>query len=67
MNKQSQMERIIKALKSARSRGKTSWELAQISLNYTGRVSDLRREGWTIAAERQEGNWFRYRLSGHDL
>ena len=65
--RKTQAQRIVAELKRAGSRGRTSLELSRISLNYTGRVSDLRHEGWTIKAERQENGWFRYRLGAQDL
>lgn len=41
----------------------TNRELSEISLKYTGRISDLRKSGWVIAAERVEGGLFRYTLA----
>lgn len=62
-----QCQRIIAALKSARSRGLTSRDLSQFALSYTRRIFELRKAGWKILGERQEAGYFRYRLAGHDL
>lgn len=66
-DRKTQMQRIIAALKSARSRGCTSLELARIALRYGSRIYDLRKEGWKITKERMEAGYFTYRLAGHDL
>lgn len=40
----------------------TNADLAAISLKYTSRISDLRREGHDIQAKRISGGTFEYRL-----
>lgn len=52
--KQSQSQRILYEIKNGRKN--TNWELAQISLNYTMRISELRRKGHNIIAVRQKVN-----------
>lgn len=55
---------ILKLLKQRRSQGATNAELSAISLKYTGRVSDLRKQGYRILCQRVgDGRTFEYRLS----
>lgn len=60
--KQSQCQRIVKALKAARSRGLTSHDLSQYALSYTRRVTEIRRAGWKIESFRLESGAWRYIL-----
>lgn len=58
---------ILKLLKERRSAGAYNYELAEISLKYTGRISDLRAAGWKIDCERVGGSRTTlYRLSPTD-
>lgn len=61
-----QSDAILKLLKARRSSGALNWELAEIALKYTSRVSNLRDAGWKINCERQEGRSFRYSLHPTD-
>lgn len=49
-------------LKRLRQGPATNSELAELSLKYTSRVSDLRHHGFQIKAERQAGGVVRYSL-----
>lgn len=49
--KLSKLQQILKLLKQ--TGGATNFELSRISLNYTRRISDLRRNGHKILAIRQ--------------
>lgn len=57
---------ILKLLRERRSSGAFNYELAEISLKYTSRVSDLRAAGWKISCERGEGRTTRYLLAATD-
>lgn len=61
-----QSEAILKLLKRRRSAGALNGELAEISLKYTSRVSDLRAAGWKIHAIREGGRSWRYMLAVTD-
>ena len=61
-----QSKAILELLKSRRSAGAANHELAQLSLKYTSRLSDLRKAGYKISCERQEGRSFLYRLAPTD-
>lgn len=55
---------ILKLLKQRRSQGATNSELSDISLKYTSRVSDLRKEGYLIHCRRVGGGrTFHYMLA----
>lgn len=56
-------EEIIGLLKKRRSAGCTNAELAEISLKYTSRISDLRAAGWRISCNRVSGRTYKYMLS----
>jgi hypothetical protein len=49
-------------LDALRSGPKTNRQLAGISLKYTGRISDLRKHGFDIYADRKEGGLVVYTL-----
>lgn len=57
-----QSKAILELLKKRRSQGAMNHELAAISLKYTSRVSDLRREGFKIQCVRESGRSHRYVL-----
>lgn len=57
---------ILALLKERRSVGAMNHELAEISLKYTSRISDLRAQGYKVLCERQAGRTFRYRLAATD-
>lgn len=61
-----QSEAILKLLKSRRSQGAMNFELAEIALKYTSRVSDLRKAGWRIDCFKESGRTTRYVLSATD-
>jgi len=44
--------RVLLAIKNSR-RGVTNWELSKIALKYTSVISELRKDGHNIIAERQ--------------
>lgn len=53
----------LKILARLRQGPATTGELAQLALNYTGRISDLRKSGYRIECfERRKGGNNRYRL-----
>jgi hypothetical protein len=52
MNELSQSERIIKELKKT-PKGVPNYRLAQLSLKYSSRITELRHDGWNIYCERQ--------------
>lgn len=54
---------ILKLLKERRSSGATNAELAAISLKYTARISDLRKQGYRIFAKQISGGTWQYNLS----
>lgn len=65
----SQEQRVYEAIKASKQpRGVTNWELSKIALNYTMRISDLRRDGYNVVAVRDHLpngralNTFRYYL-----
>lgn len=43
---------------------KSSAELNRVCYRYSGRIMELRREGWPIASERGEGSLWTYTLTG---
>lgn len=49
--KSSQTAKILKLLKSTKG-GVTNYDLSRISLKYSSRISELRREGYNIWCER---------------
>lgn len=57
---------ILALLKERRSAGAMNHELAEISLKYTSRISDLRAEGFKIICTRREGRTFHYALAPTD-
>lgn len=59
-----QAEDILRALRRGGQTGVTNAELAAIALKYTGRISDLRRRGYTITCrcECRTTGLFRYWL-----
>lgn len=61
-----QSEKILQLLKQRRSQGATNWELAEIALKYTSRVSNLREQGYRVECRREAGRIWRYRLSATD-
>lgn len=44
----------------------TNWELAQIALKYTSRISSIRKAGIKVARERVQGGTWRYWLEGNN-
>jgi dimeric dUTPase (all-alpha-NTP-PPase superfamily) len=52
--KLTQAQRILKAVKN--SKGVTNWELSKISLDYTARISELRKDGHNIRCFRDWKN-----------
>ena len=56
MDSTSHATKIYKLIKSKNKYGTPNYELARICLNYTRRVSDLRRDGHNIQAIRQYSN-----------
>jgi hypothetical protein len=63
---ESQCKKILELLKARGNQGATNYELAQIALKYTSRVSDLREQGWRILStcESMKKGVFRYHLLG---
>ena len=61
-----QAEAILKLLKSRKSAGAMNWELAEIGLKYTSRISDLRKAGWKIQCTIEAGRTRRYVLAATD-
>ena len=61
-----QCEAILKLLKERRSQGAMNWELAEIALKYTSRISDLRKAGWRIDCHKEAGRTTRYMLHPFD-
>jgi hypothetical protein len=66
---QTQEQRIFTAIKNSHQpSGVTNWQLSRIALNYTMRVSELRKDGHNIIAVRDKlpngkaSNTFRYYL-----
>ena len=65
VSKQSQGSKIIKLLKKYK-RGVPNYRLSQCALKYTSVISELRRDGYNIYAERQyrngraTGTWLYY-------
>lgn len=54
---------IVKLLKERRSYGAFNHELAKISIKYTSRISDLRKQGYRITCKRDgESRTFLYTL-----
>jgi hypothetical protein len=55
----SQEGRILMLLKRNGNKGTPNYQLAKIALNYTMRISELRKDGYNIYAERQyhNGRW----------
>lgn len=72
MSQLTQGAKFIKALKHAGNKGKTNWELSRIAIKYTSVISDLRKSGYNIYAERQylkngsASNTWRYYLIEED-
>ena len=64
--KKTQCQRILKELKTMRSRGMGSIELSWICLRYGSRIFDLRKQGYKIETRRMSDGNFRYILSGKD-
>jgi len=59
-----QADAILKLLKKRKSAGASNAELSAISLKYTSRVSDLRKQGYRIRCQRVgAGRTFQYFLS----
>lgn len=63
---ENQCAKILALLKARGNQGATNYELAQIALKYTSRVSDLRKAGWRITStcESMKKGVFRYHLLG---
>lgn len=62
-----QAAEILALLKKRRSEGAKNWELSEISLKYTSRVSDLRALGYRITCDpKNEAGVRTYRLSPLD-
>ncbi len=66
---QTQEQRIFNAIKNSKNmHGVSNWELSRIALNYTMRISELRKDGYNIMATRdylpngRATNTFRYHL-----
>lgn len=64
-----QAEQILQAIQQ--KPGVTNWELVQLSLKYSSRISELRRDGYDIRAKRVYMNGkatgvFRYYLGEPD-
>jgi hypothetical protein len=55
----SQNDRILERLQKGPA---SNYELAQISLKYTSRLSDLRKAGYTVTCERHAGGGATYEL-----
>lgn len=68
-----QTAKILRAIKKSGKRGVENYKLADISLNYTRRISELRAEGHNIYCERYHvrgkwtGTWKYYLNSDEDL
>lgn len=55
-SKLDQATRILRAIKKSGSRGVANYELSRISLKYSSRITELRKDGHNIYAERQVVN-----------
>lgn len=62
-----QEEKIFRAIRgSHRPGGVTNWQLSKIALNYTMRISELRKDGYNVVCERDRlpngrcSNTYRY-------
>lgn len=51
--KLTQGTKIIRLLKENKKTGVPNWKLATVALKYTSVISDLRKDGYGIVAERQ--------------
>jgi hypothetical protein len=67
-----QGSRVLKAIKSSGNRGVENWKLSRLALKYTSVISELRKDGHNIIAERQylkngrASNTYRYFLIDED-
>ena len=61
-----QAVKILQLLKRRRSEGATNWELAEMALKYTSRMSDIRKLGYIVNCQREDGRTFRYKLAATD-
>ena len=57
---------ILKLLTQRRSQGAFNYELAELSLKYTSRISDLRAAGWKIECTHEQGRTRLYHLVPSD-
>lgn len=56
MDKLSQATKIYRLIRSQNKHGTPNYQLARVCLNYTMRVSELRKDGHNVQAERQYKN-----------
>jgi hypothetical protein len=59
-----QCAKLLAVLKERGERGATNPELTEIAERLSGRIFDLRREGWTISCRCEAAGLYRYRLLG---
>lgn len=62
--RKSQSRRILELLKKLPNGTITNIDLQRIALNYTMRVSELRKDGWEIQADYDKPGVYRYYLKG---
>lgn len=49
-----QQSKVLRAIRDSGSYGVENWKLSRIALKYTSVISDLRKDGYNIVAERQK-------------